>query len=351
MIPHLTQHRAGTLIALALVLLSAAEPALAKDKTEYSHGEFEQALLEAKRTAKAGPGDPSEVIQGIDPHDGGWQATIHGAWQFTADKIQWMTFPALVYNQGDRLEYAFYGQPMDQPLIEAVRNHKFMRKAEQVWLKEHKDIQMVVGIDSNRVTLTATYSYAKGVSLGDIAKRLEWLFKCSSSLLVNTAYAHREVGHDFVQALEGRKLTHLSRAELVMLVDDGLDEWVSKSHQAAEGAWDFKYQKRSIYILNHGKSIDFAHRYNIPESVQGEKRQQVLQAVQEYVSKKKMAKASRQEATWPDAEKQDATWVKISFDLDGNIKGEELKKAYFDFYQKYTQDLQRAIEKIVEDHS
>ena len=47
---------------------------------------------------------------------------------------------------------------------------------------------------------------------------------------------------------------------------------------------------------------------------------------------------------------QEATWVKITFDLNGNLKGEDLKKAYFDFYQKYTKDLEKAIEKIIEDH-
>lgn len=336
-----------TLVTAALLVVPG--PALAKDKTEYSHGEFEQILVEAMRITKAR--NTREVIRGIDPHEGGWVATIHGDWPAGNNTTQWMTLPALIANHFDRCEYAFYGPGVPLHLVQGVRNHKGMLKAEKSWVEEYKDLQVTVGVDSNRVTLTALYSYAQGVSERDIAERMKWLFQCSTGIMVWTGVALAEVQEQFTKELKGRKLTHLGKEELELLVDDKLDEWVSKSHQAAEGAWDFNYKDRPIYILNHGKSIDFAHRYQIPESIQGEKRQQVLEKVREYVDKKKMAKASRQEVTWSDAEKQDATWVKISFDLDGNIKGEELKKAYFDFYQKYTQDLQRAIEKIVEDHS
>lgn len=348
MVIHCTNTRTRALLALATALLVAA-PARAVDKTEYSHGEFEQVLAEAMRITKAR--NTREVIRGIDPHEGGWVATIHGEWPTGNNTTQWMTLPALIANHFDRCEYTFYGPGVPLHLIQGVRNHKGMLKAEKYSLKEYQDLNLTVGVDSNRVTLTASYSYAQGVSEKDIAERMKWLFQCSTGIMVWTGIALAEVQDAFTKEINGRKLTQLSKEELELLVDDGLDKWVSKNHQAAEGAWFFNYKDRPMYIFNHGKTIDFAHYYTIPESVQGENRQKVLQAVQEYVSKKRMAKASRQEVTWYGEGKEEATWAKISFDLDGNIKGEELKKAYFDFYQKYTQDLERAIEKIIKDHS
>lgn len=355
------KHRLGRttraiLFASAALLVMIASVRADDDDTQYNGKEFELAIkrsvkenVDTKIKTSKGPVLAVKNLEWIDT--GQWKVFINGAWGTDSNRIQILTYPGIMVNHGDRFEYVFYGQPVPEHLVQGIRNHNGMLKAEKAWKKKYKDVSFDVGVDGNRITLKVAGSYANGLKERHLVERMKYIWGASSGIVVWTYHASDDVEKAFNKELNGRKLTHLSRGEFELLVEDGLGEYFDSDGDAEEGNWFFNYKERPVYIANHGDRIVFNYHYDIPEEVAGAKRQNVLDEIKEFVEKNKIKLASSRDVTWYDEEQEDAVWLTVVFELDGSFKGEEFKRAYFEYYEKYTEKLEKAVEKAIDKNS
>ena len=76
-------------------------------------------------------------------------------------------------------------------------------------------MDVVVGIDGNRISLQGRYAYSQKTDRGDIADRLKLLFTASNGVLLWTEYAGRDVEKDYAKYQKKqmkRALTFVSKA-------------------------------------------------------------------------------------------------------------------------------------------
>ena len=327
----------------------------AKDNTQYDNNEFEQALAQGKKGAqwlnnsliKPKDGKTIPLVKAIERNGTGqWKTLINGAWLTSSTSYQTVTYPGIVINHGDRFEYAFIGQPLPSHLVELVRNHKGMLKAEKAWKKKHKDMQVTVGIDGNRITLNGAFSYADGVSRGDIADRLKALFIASNGVLIWSQHAGGEVEKDYMENLQKNKLTHLSKADFLLLTGDGLSKVEKEHDEATEGYWDFTNKGRSFEMFNYGDRAMLTYYRHIPGSVTGDERAQVLGKIQKLVDKNKVKNAGSKDALWH-IDDEEFVWVRVHFPFDGTLKGEKFYDGYWDFKNKFASKLHKEIDKVL----
>jgi len=347
-----------TLVLAAATVFVASSTIEAKDQTTYSDQEFEEALATGiDRTGSASvetDKGPVDIVAGAEEIEVGWKVMINGVWQVSSSSVQILTYPAVVVNHGDRMELVFYGQPVGYPLLEGIRHHKGMLKAEKAWKKKYKDVEVVVGSATeggSRIMLSISYSYADGVSKNDIAERLKYMFGACHGILVWSEHARRDVEKDYVKGLTEKKLDYLTMAGLVYLFDDDLEDYFNDDLDDEEGNWFFTYEERPVYIANQGSRVVLNYHYDVPEEVAGANRQNVLDAAKKFVGKNEIKLASSREITWYDEEAEDSVWLTVTFELDGSFKGKDFKKAYFEYYEKYTGKLEKAIEKAIDKNS
>lgn len=320
----------------------------------FSNPDFEKALERARIGAKwlnnslIKPKDGSTIplvkeIQRLET--GKWKVLINGAWLTSSSSYETVTYAGVVVNHGDRFEYAFLGQPTAAHLTESIRNHKGMVKAEKAWVKKHKDLDVTVGTEGNRVTLTGAYTYAG--NLGALADRLEWLFKSSTGILVWTEYANRDVEKNYTKNLEKKKLTYLSNTDFTLLAQD-LSRFKKKSTSAKEGYFDFNNKGRKIRIFNYGDYILLTHYRRIPDTISGDKRTEAFNKIQAFVDKNKVKHATSKETRWYNEKKKQFIWIRIRYDFDGNLKGKEFTDGYWDFKNKFLSKIDKELTKTIE---
>ena len=158
----------------------------AKDKTFYNNGEFEKLLHRAGDATKSNSPQTKDgfvpIFAGAQGTSGNqWQVNLTGAWQVSQYSVQTQTNPALVTNHGSKFEFVFLGQPIPGIVATETYNQKGTQKAIKAWKSKFADVPVVVGLEDNRIFLTAEYSYTEGVNGGDIRKRLKYLFEAGGA--------------------------------------------------------------------------------------------------------------------------------------------------------------------------
>ena len=179
------KHRLGRttraiLFASAALLVMIASVQADDDDTQYNGKEFELAIkrsvkenVDTKIKTSKGSVLAVKNLEWIDT--GQWKVFINGAWGTDSNRIQILTYPGIMVNHGDRFEYVFYGQPVPEHLVQGIRNHNGMLKAEKAWKKKYKDVSFDVGVDGNRITLKVAGSYANGLKERHLVERMKSL--------------------------------------------------------------------------------------------------------------------------------------------------------------------------------
>lgn len=343
-----------TVSALSAVVVLCLSPSVQADDdhTQYNGKEFELAIkrsvkenVDTKIKTSKGSVLAVKNLEWIDT--GQWKIFINGAWGTGSDRIQILTYPGIMVNHGDRFEYVFYGQPVPEHLVEGIRNHKGMLKAEKAWKKKYKDVSFDVGVDGNRITLKVAGSYANGLKERHLVERMKYIWNASNGILVWTYHASDDVEKDYVKNLTKNGLTHLSKVDFLVLTGDGLSEVEKENKEATEGYWSFKNKGRNFRMFNYGDRAMLTYYREIPDSVTGDDRAEVLAKVQKFVEKNKVKNAHSQEARWYNNKKEKFVWVRVNYEFDGKLKGEKFKEGYWDFKDKFATKLDKEIDKIL----
>ena len=335
------------------IILASLVLGFSADARGVTNKDFEWALGRAKSAAGSlnnsliQPKDGSIIpmVKGIqEVGSGEWKVLINGAWLTSSSKFRTVTYTAVVKNTSSGFEYAFLGQPVAKHLVQMIRDHKGMVKAEKAWRKRLKGVQMDLGAEGDRVALAAKYDYASGADRGDVASHLKELFNASNGVLLWTEYGGRDVEKDYAKNLSKNKITYLRKNDFLNLTGDGLSEVESENEDVAEGYWLFTNKGRDFELFNYGNKVILSYYREIPASVSGEKREEFFAKMQEFVDKNKLKRATSQEVVWFDEE---IIWIKVHYEFDGTLKGKDFKDSYWKFKDKFAMKLHKEIDKTL----
>jgi len=341
---------AGLVIFAVLVMPSMS------DAQSVGNKDFEWALERAKSASGSlnnsliKPKDGKRIplvkaIQGAG--QGNWKVSINGAWLTSSSTFQTVTYTGVVMNTGKEFKFAFLGQPVENHLVKEIRNHKGMVKAENAWIKKHEDMDVIVGIDGNRISLQGHYIYSAKTDRGDIADRLELLFSASNGVLQWTEYAGRDVEKDYAKQQQKemkQALTFVNKTDFQSIVGEDLSEVEDAHENGEQGYWIFAIKGRDYEIFNHGNATDLTYYRTIPESIAGGARDEVFQEIAKFVKKNKVDHAEGQETVWFD---EDIIWIKVHFPFNGKLTAGDFKEGYWNFFNEFSPKLHKEIDQIL----
>lgn len=339
----------STVAALAIGL--SAVPSAADKQTQYSAKEFATILQEAAELAHYKKLKVSQEIKVVDSierlEDGRWRVfvTVYDYKEGSTQTVYILKYPVLVNNVGSSFETAFLTPEVPAHLFDRALENEYWRKAREEYVKKHKDVRITYGREGNQLSIISSYSYAKGVKPNDVRDRLEQLFVNSSWVgrmaLVATRLEEMELQKDLYQS----KPTHLSKAEVPLVLAMSLDEFEQEDAEAQEGYWAFSIKGRSQRIFNYGDRLAFAYAHQIPDGANFIARAGVLVGMQEWTAKNKAKDAATTEAMWSPSNTY--IYVKATYPLDGKLKGEKLKENYRDFRNNFSAKAAKEIDKIL----
>ena len=353
--------------SLALILaIACPTPTLGADKETYSEREFSKILAEAVKKASKKDGYETNIktLKGINGYSSTgtntWTANVQGYNQRYVDatgrmheaaenSVTIQTRPAVIVNKGNGFEFAFNSQPIFPFIYDRVIEQKHMKKVlrDWDWNKKHKDVNLQINRSTDsQIAITATYSYAGGVSDKDIRERVATLLHGARAVARLAMYSSADVLEKAREDLEKQKLTHLSKAEFLFLTGDRISKVEKEHKEATEGYWSFIYQKeRQFGMFNYGDQFTASYYHKLPEGLSEANRTEILEAVQKYVDKKSLKNASNTEAAWA----PNVKYIRVNahFQFDGKLKGEKFHDAYWKFKDGYSKQLKKEIDKIV----
>ena len=314
----------------------------ALERAKSASGSLNNSLIQPK------DGKPIPMVKAIQrAGQGNWKVSINGAWLTSSSKFQIVTYTGVAMNSGKELKFSFLGQPVENHLVKGIRNHKGMVKAERAWIKKHKDMEVVVGIDSDRISLQGHYAYSEKTDRDDIADRLKLLFTASNGVLLWTEYGGRDVEKDYAKQQKKQMkqaLTFVNKADFQSLVGEDLSAVEGKHEDGEQGYWIFAIEGRDYEMFNHGNAADLTYYRTIPESIAGNARDEVFQKVAKFVKKNKVDHAESQETVWFD---KDIIWIKVHFPFNEKLTAGDFKDGYWNFFNEFSPNLHKEIDKIL----
>ncbi len=336
----------------ALVTVLAASPSNAAKQTEYSAKQFKAILEEAAELAHYKKLKVSEKIEVVDSierlDDGRWRVfvTVYDYKEGSTQTVYILKYPVLVNNVGSSFEAAFLTPEVPAHLFDRALENDYWRKAREEYSKKHKDVRITYGREGNQLSIISSYSYAQGVKPNEVRDRLEQLFVNSSWVGRMALVATRLEEMELQKELYKSKPTHLSKAEVPLVLAMSLDEFEQEDEEAQEGYWAFSIRDRSQRIFNYGDRLAFAYACKIPDEASIVARAGVLVGMEEWVKKNKAKDATTTEAMWSPSNTH--IYIKATYALDGKLKGEKLKESYSDFRNDFSAKAAKQIDKILE---
>ncbi len=132
-----------------------------------------------------------------------------------------------------------------------------------------------------------------------------------------------------------------------MVLEDDLSELEQDHDDAKEGFWVFTYLDRYFEVLNYGDRVVVTCNFSVPEEATDAGRAAFLGKVQKWVAGHQAKEATQTEAEWkPGVE--DVLWVRATFELGNGMTGKKIHDGYWHFCDKYSEDLDKQVEKAAE---
>ena len=178
-----------------------------------------------------------------------WKVSLRNAYPVSQYSVQTLTYEALLTNHGSKFEFIFLGQPIPSIVTQETYDAKGTQKAIKSWKSKFKDVTVKTGLEDNRMYLTAEYSYTGGVSDGDIRSRLKYLFQAGSGVM-DWSFHGRKDGMKVVKKRAKGKLTHLTKTDFIVIVDD--PDWNDDDPKAQN--WD-PYEIEVAVVLRRGLGL------------------------------------------------------------------------------------------------
>ncbi len=348
-----------TAVGFLVALLAVPIPGAAKDQSQFSHSEFDAILKEAadlahykkkvEMTARAGGGH-LKIVDGIERlDDARWRVTVtvYDYEKGSTTAIYIKKYPVVIQNLGSGFEALFLSPEVPAHLFDRALENEYAKKAREEYVKKHKDVQVTYGREGDQVSIRSRYSYAGGVSSKDVRDRLEELLVACSWVgrmaFVSTRLEEAGLQRD----LRKGKPSHLSKAELLLVLGWNLSNVEEESDETDEGYWAFEVKGRRLRILNYGDRVVFAYTRKLPEGMSAEARAQVLATMERWVSKNRAKHATSTEATWH-AVDDNYLWIAATFMLGGKVKGEEIEKGYEHFRNNFSVKVDEEVRKAID---
>ena len=166
--------------------------------------------------------------------------------------------------------------------------------------------------------------------------------------ILNVFKDYEKAAEKSAKEAEDQTYSFVTQDDYLMLAPDDLSEFLETEgeSQAVEGHWSIVMgdEERECEIFNHGDRIVYALAMAMPgedEAIWTE----VSEKIQGVVNEMPAKKSSSMEVTrYPGYEHY--VWVKVTYALNGNIKGKDIAEQYKDFVYDYSEKMYKKISEV-----
>ncbi|MBT3606364.1 MAG: hypothetical protein HOE48_05110 [Candidatus Latescibacteria bacterium] len=335
--------RIFTLSALILMISSSwIHAEVKREDVDFSVKDAGKSVGETLAGANEDGSQP--IITNLEPGSWEWTMTVNGGVR-DGDYVRTLSYPAKLTYDTQKVEFVFMGAPLRPQVAELVLEHKGMKKGLKAWHKKYSDIELNIGLNENRIYLSAVWNYANG-SQNDLFNRLKHIYGACHGILVWGATADREAWEDRQKELDKTVVTSITNYDMMMLFDHDLIAFQEEKDFAKVGYFPYLMNgERHHEVINNGDELIFSQWFYVgddPALVQ-----EVKSLAEAYVTKKKIKNAEKMHVV-VDIESAKVLSVRAVFSLaSGGYKGKKLREAYDDFYDGYSKDLYKNLSKLL----
>lgn len=250
--------------------------------------------------------------------------------------------PAVIFNYGNRFEYAMYTQAI--PPVFEERIFKELEDLKEDFYDEFDDINPDWSFADNKILITAKYIY-NDASGGDIRERLLFLMKFSQDL-VNAIITEDQMARiDRKHDLKDTDLEYLSRFDLNCLMpDEDFEDWAKEDPSTGEGAYGYSLNGIDVEIRNYGKSISLMWEGYLPGDINVEQENSLKDKLLEIANENKPEGDPELSVIIPEDSPQNIRTV-ATYTFNKSFSGDD----FIDYFEDFMDDFINTIDSEYDD--
>ncbi|MCB0283521.1 MAG: hypothetical protein KDF60_13135 [Calditrichaeota bacterium] len=224
-------------------------------------------------------------------------------------------------------------------------------------LEKYSDLKIEFGHENQKITISALYSYANGVSTEDIGDRIAFLLNQSRFINGTAIETLLELEENYRDKLFEQDLKYVTKTNLIYILGKWWLAELEKNDppikkEIKEGY--FRYLHKNTYhieMFNYGDSLIITQWIDIPNDVDGKYAGEILEKTKEIVADQgKPDGAALARAGWYPNYVEKTLLIEVKYVFDASYSGDDFFEYHNNVKYYFTPDVYDAIVELFEDY-